>query len=214
MKRLIILVLALFPLTAALADKPDFLPMKYYRDYGWGPAPFINCHDVGMDFWIWVEGATADEGKMFFDKDGTPLRTVSAYYTIDAFTWVPADPGCNVAPFTECMNPYPVMAGTNTHSVDRNQGRGEHSQAIYRNWIWVEEIQDWYPTWGQLSGLNLRIGIPGYGNIFANAGHMTHELAFDPDTGAPYWSVISMTPNWEHQKTKDVFAMCSYHGNQ
>jgi hypothetical protein len=48
----------------------------------------------------------------------------------------------------------------------------------------------------------LRIGIPGYGNIFALAGHMIHQ--FNLETYE--WDMISMTPNWERAKTKDVYA--------
>jgi hypothetical protein len=220
MKRLIILMLALMPLATALADKPNFLPEKYIREMPWGPMPFMNCHDVGMgmDFWIWVEGVTIDEGKMFFDKDGTPIKTVSAYYTSEAFTWVPANPICEAEVLNpvDCPELYEPKDGTNTHSADQNLGRAEHQQAIYRDWIWVKADNPdggfWYPTWGQLSGLNLHIGIPGYGNIFANAGHMKQELVIVPE--GPYWRMISMTPNWEHKKAKDVFAMCSYHANQ
>lgn len=216
MKLFIILMLALAPLTSAWADKPDYLPEHFIREMPWGPIPFIDCHDVGMDFWIWADGVTIDEGKMFFYKDGTPKKTVSTYYNHEAATWIPADPGCNDAPFTGCVNPYPAMPDTNTHTADQNLGKGDHQQAIYREWIWVPADNPdggyWYPTWGQLSGVNIHIGIPGYGNVFALAGHMTHRLNLE--TNPPQWEVISMTPNWEHAKAKDVFAMCSYHGKQ
>lgn len=218
MKRIIILMLALLPLASALADKPEFGPEKYARVMPFGPMPFIDCHDVGMDFWIWAEGVTIDEGKMFFSKDGTPTKTVSAYYTSEAATWIPAADACNTPPFSPatCPDPWTPMPGTSIHSADNNLGKGEHQQAIYRDWIWVDNDPSvpegyWYPTWGQLSGVNLRIGIPGYGNVFALAGHMTHRLNLE--VVPPQWEMISMTPNWERQKAKDVFAMCSYHGN-
>jgi hypothetical protein len=220
MKRLIILVLALFPLTAALADKPDFLPEKYSRVMPWGPMPFLDCTGFdGMDFWVWAEGVTIDEGKQFFDKDGTPTKTVSAYYMTDVLQWVPESPACNTPPFSPvtCPDPWTQMPGTATITSDSNHGKGDHQQAIYRDWILIDpdgipdtEDEYWYPTWGQLSGVNFHIVIPGYGSIFALAGHLTHRL--NPETGE--WDMISMTPNWENWKTEDIFAMCSYHANQ
>ena len=109
------------------------------------------------------------------------------------------------------------MAGTNMHSADSNAGSAEHTNTIYRDWIFVDPDGEpdtgdefWWPTWGQISGISLHIGIPGYGNFFAMAGHLTHR--FNLQTGQ--WDVISMTPNWDHAKTKDVYAYCSYLGNQ
>lgn len=220
MKRLIILLLALLPLAAAQADKPDFLPENYIRVMPWGPMPFLDCTVFdGMDFWIWAQGVTIDEGKMYFYKDGTPKKTVSVYYNSEAFTWIPESPACNTPPFSPltCPDPWTQMPGTASHSAESNHGKGDHQQAIYRDWVLIDpdEIPDtgdefWYPTWGQLSGVNFHIVIPGYGSIFALAGHLTHRL--NPENGQ--WEMISMTPNWENWKTEDIFAMCSYHGKQ
>lgn len=217
MKRFVILMLALLPLTAAWADKP----VDYVRGpFPFGPMPFFDCTQFdGMDFWIWVEGSTMDEGKMFFGKDGTPIKTVGTDYTLEAISWIPADPNCSTPPITpaSCPDPWTQMLGTNTHSADNNAGSAEHTNTIYRDWIFVDPDGEpdtgdefWWPTWGQISGISLHIGIPGYGNFFAMAGHLTHRLNLQ--TGQ--WDVISMTPNWDHAKTKDVYAYCSYLGNQ
>ena len=192
--------------SSAWADKPiDIVrgPLHF------GPFPFVDCTQLDdMDFWIWVEGDTMEEGKMFFDKDGVLTNAIGKNYTLNALSWVPADPGCSVAPFVSCFDPRAVMPGTNTNSSDDNLGGGEHTTAIYREWIYIYD--QWFPTWIKYSGLNLHIRIPGYGNIFANAGTLIEQFNFETFE----WDVIKMTPNWDNWKAKDVFAMCSYHGNQ
>ena len=145
---------------------------------------------------------------MFFDKDGVLTRAIGKNYTLNALSWVPADPGCSVAPFVSCFDPWAVMPGTNTNSADDNLGGGEHTTAIYREWIYIYD--QWFPTWIKYSGLNLHIRIAGYGTIFANAGTLIEQFNFETFE----WDVIKMTPNWDNWKEKDVFAMCSYHGNR
>lgn len=203
--QLVVVCGAMLVASTAWADKPIDVargPLPF------GPFPFVDCTQFdNMDFWIWAEGATMEEGKVFFDKNGALTKAIATSYTSYGFTWVPADPGCNVAPFGSCVDPKPAMPGTNTHSADNNVGRPEHNTVIYREWIYLND--EWYPTWFKNSGLSIHIGIPGYGNVFTNAGTLVSQFNFQTFT----WDVIKMTPNWDNRKPKDEFAMCSYHGN-
>lgn len=203
---LVLACAAILVASSAWADKP----VDYVRGpLHFGPFPFVDCTQFDdMDFWIWVEGDSMEEGKMFFDMDGTLTRAIGTSYTLNALSWVPAEPGCNVAPFAACVDPRPAMPGTNTHSEDGNLGRGEHNTVIYREWIYIND--QWFPTWIKNSGLNLHIGIPGYGNVFTNAGTVVSQFNFQTFE----FDVIKMTPNWDNRKPKDEFAMCSYHGNR
>ncbi|MDH3613020.1 MAG: hypothetical protein OES10_07020 [Gammaproteobacteria bacterium] len=204
--RLVLACVTFLVAASAWAEKP----MDYTRGpLHFGPFPFFDCTQFdGMDFWVWAEGDTMEVGKLFFDKDGVLTQAIGTSYTANALIWAPADPGCNEAPFAACFDPWTPMPGTATHSADDNVGRTEHSTAIYRDWIYVEP--DWIPTWTKNSGLSLHIGIPGYGNIFTNAGTVETQL----NLATFQWEVIKMTPDWNDAKIKDVFALCSYIGNQ
>ena len=209
MQRLILMLLlacaTMLSATTAWAVKP----VDYVRGPFFFLLPWFDCTQFdGMDHWLWAEGYTIEEGRMYFGHDGVPIKSIGKAYTAEGWIWTPADPGCNSAPFDECLDPFTQMAGTNTLSAEDNAGRADHQTTMYRDWIWFEG--DWYPTWGQASGVNLHVGVPGYGNIFSLAGHMVHQLNFD--TGE--WDVIQMTPNWSHPKIADVYAACSYVGNQ
>ena len=221
MKRAFITMLlacvAVLTATSTWADRPE----NYERGpYPFGPFPMVNCNDVGMDYVIWAKGAWTDVGKMFFDKAGNPVKTVGKNTTIDGNIWIPDNPACQDPPFMDydCwdwaaeIDPVP---GTNVLTSEIDNGTFEHSQTVYRDWIWVDHDPDapegyWWPTWGQVSGLTMHIGVPGYGSIFVTAGHMTHR--FDPATHD--FEVISQTPNRTQPKAKDLYAMCAYIGNQ
>lgn len=219
MKRLILMLVlacaAMLTATAAWAVKP----IDYERGpFAFGPFPWVDCTQFdGMDYWLWVEGHSMESGKIFIDNDGTWIKTVSTMYNSDVLAWVPADPGCNAAPFNQCNDPWTPMHNTNTLSPEGRVDKDAHQNVIYRDWILVDPDgtpgngdEFWYPTWGQLSGIDLHVGVPGYGNFFINAGHMTHQ--FNLETGQ--WDVISMTPNWEHSRVKGVYAACAYVGNR
>ena len=202
--------------TSAWAAKPVYMERGPFQFL----FPFYNCSDLdeGMDYWLWSAGAVMEVGKAFFDKDGYPIKTVGREYLSDGNIWMPAQPECHVFPFTGCTIPelFEMMPGTNIITDEGNTGRPEHSNVIWRDWIWVDHDPNfpgdgyWYPTYGQHSGITMHIGVPGYGNFFATAGHMTHQ--FNPETHE--WDVLSMTPNWDQRKTKGYSAACAYIGNR
>lgn len=201
--------------SSAWADKP----MDYTRGpFHFGPFPFFDCTQFDdMDFWIWAEGESLEIGKIFYDKNGAPTKAIGTSYTAEAMAWVPADPGCNEAPFLTCADPRAAMSGTNTFSADDNLGRPEHSTAIYKDWIYIDPDgepntgdEDWFPFWTKNSGLSLHIGIPGYGNVVTNAGTLVTQFNFVTFE----WDIVKITPNWDNAKTKEVFAVCSAIGNR
>jgi hypothetical protein len=219
MKRLILLLVlacsAMLTATTAWAVKPID---SIRGPFAFGPFPWFDCTQFDdMDYWLWVEGETMDVGKIFIDQDGVWIKTVGKEYTADALIWMPADPGCNTFPFAECVDPFTIMEGTNTLSPEQNAGTAEHQNVIFRDWILIDPDETpgngdefWYPTWGQRSALKVHIGVPGYGNIFSMAGHMTYQFNFSTRE----WDVITMTPNWDNPKINDVYAACSYVGNR
>lgn len=217
MKRAFILLAlacaSLLTATVASAAKPIYLERGPFQFL----FPFYDCSQFdGMDYWLWAAGETMEVGKAFFDKDGLPVKTVGKEYTTDGNIWIPAQAACHTIPFTGCTIPelFEPMPGTNVITDEGIAGRPEHTNVIWRDWIWVDHDPNvpggyWYPTWGQHSGITMHIGVPGYGQFFAKAGHMTHR--FDPETHE--WELLSMTPNWTQPKTEDFYAACAYVGN-
>ncbi|MBT8071275.1 MAG: hypothetical protein KJO80_12640 [Gammaproteobacteria bacterium] len=216
MKRIFIMLTlactAMLTTNTAWAGKPIFMERGPFEFM----FPIFDCSEFeGMDYWLWAAGASMEEGKIFVDKDGNWIKTVGKEYMSDLNIWIPADPGCNVVPFTDCVDPFMPMPGSNIITDEGIAGRPENHNVIWRDWIWVDHDPNlpegegyWYPTYGQHSGITMHIWIPGYGKIFATAGHMTHQ--FNPETHQ--WDLLSITPNWDQPKEKDFYAACAYLG--